>query len=110
MNGQEISVALVEKLTVIFVVLNDGSLGMVKHGQRLSGAEQIGYELPAVDFAMQAASMGIPSHVICSPGDFDAIDFSAMLERKGPTLLDVRIDGEEVPPMQVRMKVLRAEQ
>jgi hypothetical protein len=29
-----------------------------------------------------------------------------MLQRKGPTLLDVRIDGEEVPPMMRRIEIL----
>lgn len=107
MNGQEISVAAVEQLTVVFVILNDGALGMVKHGQRLAGAEPTAFELPAVDFRMQAESMGIPGHIIRSPGDMEALDMAAIFSRKGPTLLDVRIDGEEVPPMSLRMKTLR---
>ncbi len=106
MNGQEISVAAAEQLTVIFVILNDSSLGMVKHGQRLAGAEPTAFELPMVDFRMQAQSMGIPGHIIHSPEDMDALDMDAIMARKGPTLLDVRIDGEEVPPMSLRMKTL----
>ena len=46
MNGQEITVAAELGLPVIYIVLNDGALGMVKHGQRLAGAEPIGFELP----------------------------------------------------------------
>lgn len=106
MNGQEISVAAAEGLTVIFVILNDSALGMVKHGQRLAGAEPIAFELPTVDFRLQAESMGIPGYVIRSPEDMAALDMAAILSRKGPTLLDVRIDGEEVPPMNLRMKTL----
>jgi acetolactate synthase I/II/III large subunit len=106
MNGQEISVAAAEQLTVVFVILNDGALGMVKHGQRLAGAERTAFELPVVDFRMQAQSMGIPGHIIRSPEDMDALDMQAIMSRKGPTLLDVRIDGEEVPPMNLRMKTL----
>lgn len=106
MNGQEITVAAELGLPVLYVVLNDGALGMVKHGQRLAGAEPIGFELPKVDFALMAQSMGIPGHVIRSPNDLDALDFKALLSRPGPTLLDVRIDGEEVPPMNLRMKTL----
>ncbi|WP_457423545.1 thiamine pyrophosphate-binding protein [Roseateles sp. P5_E7] len=106
MNGQEITVAAELGLPVLYVVLNDGALGMVKHGQRLAGAEPIGFELPKVDFAMMAAAMGIPGHVIRSPADLDALDFNAILSRGGPTLLDIRIDGEEVPPMNLRMKTL----
>jgi len=106
MSGQEITVAAQQELPVIFVILNDSAYGMVMHGQRLAGAEQIGFELPQVDFSKMAAAMGIPSHVINGPEDFDQLDFATILRRKGPTLLDVRIDREEVPPMKVRMKTL----
>lgn len=106
MNGQEITVAAELGLPVLYVVLNDGALGMVKHGQRLAGAEPIGFKLPAVDFAALAAALGIPGQVIRSSQELDALDFDALLSRRGPTLLDVRIDGEEVPPMNLRMRTL----
>ena len=106
MSGQEITVAAMEGLTVVFVILNDGALGMVKHGQRLAHAEPIGYQLPEVNYCKLAESMGISGHVIHSPQELDNLDFDAILRRKGPTLLDVRIDGEEVPPMVLRMKTL----
>lgn len=106
MNGQEITVAAAQGLNVVFVVLNDGALGMVKHGQRLAGAEPIGFELPRVDYRLMAQAMGIPGHVIESPQDLEKIDFNTIIRRQGPTLLDVRIDGEEPVPMGVRMKTL----
>ncbi len=106
MNGQEITVAAAMGLPVLFVVLNDGALGMVKHGQRIAGAEPIGFELPAVDYAALARALGVPGHVVQSPADLEALDFDAMLSRDGPTLLDVRIDGEEIPPMNLRMRTL----
>jgi len=106
MNGQEITVAAQEGLTVIFVILNDAALGMVKHGQRLAGAERVAFELPTVDFAKLAQALGVPGHVIHGPADFDALDMNEILNRKGPTLLDIRIDGEEVPPMDLRMQTL----
>lgn len=37
MSGQEITVAVECKLSLIFVILNDHSWGMIKHGQRLGG-------------------------------------------------------------------------
>jgi acetolactate synthase-1/2/3 large subunit len=106
MNGQEISVAVAEKLSIIFVVLNDQALGMVKHGQRLAGAESIGCDLPPTDFAALARAMGAEAHTIRAPEDLVKLDITAMCKRPGPTLLDVLIDGEEVPPMNVRMRVL----
>jgi acetolactate synthase-1/2/3 large subunit len=106
MSGLEMTVAVTERLTVVFIVLNDGALGMVKHGQRLAGAEPIAYELPQVEYAKLAESMGVPGYVIDTPQELDALDFDAILNRRGPTLLDVRVDPEEVPPMILRMKTL----
>lgn len=110
MNGQEISVAQSAGLPVIFVVLNDAALGMVMHGQRLAGAEPIGFELPQVDFSLMAKAFGIHAEVIQNEEDLQRLDFEALFARRGPTLLDVRIDAEQVPPMSVRMKVLGATQ
>ena len=106
MSGQEITVAAAERLPVVFVVLNDSAYGMVMHGQRIARAEPIGHELPEVDYRLMALAMGIPGHVIDAPSDFDALDFDEILSRRGPTMLDVRIDREEVPPMFQRLKAL----
>jgi acetolactate synthase-1/2/3 large subunit len=108
MNGQEITVAVQEKLNVVFVVLNDGWLGMVKHGQRLAGAEQVAVELPRVDFYAQAKALGANAHVIHSPQDLRDLDIAAICNRRWPTLLDVRIDPEAVPPLGLRVGVLRS--
>lgn len=106
MNGQEITVALQEGLPVIYVVLNDAALGMVKHGQRLTGAEPVGYELPAVDFAAMAQAMGIIGHTIRTPMDLEVLDIQEICARKGPTLLNVCIDPEEVAPIGLRARAL----
>lgn len=106
MNGQEISVAVAEGLNTVFVVLNDRALGMVKHGQRLAKAERIGCDMPATDFAMLARALGADGYTIKSASDLQALDVDAILTRGGPTLLDIHIDPEEVPPMNARMRVL----
>jgi acetolactate synthase-1/2/3 large subunit len=108
MNGQEITTAVAEGLGVIYVVLNDQALGMVKHGQRMGGAERVGYQLPPVDFAAMARACGVEAYTVVKPEDFDAIDFSALSRKRAPTLIDVRIDAEVVPPMGSRVRVLAA--
>jgi acetolactate synthase I/II/III large subunit len=108
MSGQEITVAVQEKLPVIFVILNDAALGMVKHGQRLATAEPIGFELPEIDYCAYAKAMGAAGYIIRSPQDLSDLDVSEICKRGGPTLLDVRIDREEVPPIGIRIKVLDA--
>src|SRR5690606_21673119 len=106
MSGQEITTALQENLNLLLVVLNDSALGMVRHGQRLSGGERIGHELPNIDFAKMAEAMGVEAYRIESMQQFDALDIPAILSRPGPCLLDIVVDREEVPPMGSRMKVL----
>ncbi len=109
MNGQEITVAIQEHLTIIFVILNDSALGMVKHGQKLTGAEEIGSMLPKVNFADMAKSMGANAYRIESPEQLDNLDFDEICKRKGPTLLDILIDVNEVPPIAMRTNVLKGE-
>lgn len=106
MSGQEITVALQHNLSVIYVILNDSTLGMVKHGQQLGGGEPIGFELPIVDYAKVARAMGAQAFTLKKPEDFINLDFSHIYNTNGPTLLDVYIDGDEIPPMGSRMKVL----
>lgn len=107
MSGQELTVAIEQKLTVIFIILNDSALGMVKHGQRMSGAEPIGFELPRVNFAALANALGAPGIIIESPQDLADLDINSLCSRPGPTLLDVRVDPEEIPPIGSRIKILK---
>ncbi|MCF6355682.1 MAG: thiamine pyrophosphate-binding protein [Candidatus Polarisedimenticolaceae bacterium] len=106
MAGQEITVAVQEALPIIFILLNDSSLGMVKHGQRLGGAEPIGHKLPEIDYCAFAKVLGAYGETVHSPEDLAKLDFNEMLQRPGPTLIDVYIDKDEVPPLASRTKVL----
>ncbi len=107
MSGQEISVAVVQHLPVLFIVLNDQALGMVKHGQRMTGAESIGCVLPVVDFAQIARAQGAKAYTIRTVEDFEQLEWTELLVAACPTLLDIQIDPEEVPPMNARVKTLR---
>lgn len=106
MNGQEMTVALQMGLTVIYVILNDSSLGMVRHGQQLSKAESIGTQLPTVNFKQFAESMGIEAFVIRSPSDFSMLDITEICKKPDPTVLDVYVDSDEVPPIGLRVDLL----
>lgn len=106
MNGQEITVALQHNLTVIYVILNDSSLGMVRHGQNLSKTESIGTQLPKVNFKQFAESMGIEAFIIRSPSDLSMLNIQAICQKSAPTVLDVYIDTEEVPPIGLRIDSL----
>lgn len=99
MSGQEITVAVEQGLPVIFVVLSDQGYGLIRHGHRALGKERVDFDIPPVDFAMMARAAGAEAHTIREAGDFDLIDWQALAERQGPTLLDVMIDPEERPPL-----------
>jgi acetolactate synthase-1/2/3 large subunit len=116
MSGQEITTAAQEKLPVVMVILNDNAYGMIMHGQRLACAEQIGYRLAGdydepinknlINFAAMAESMGIEGIVIETPEQLEAIEFERLFNKNSPTIIDIRIDADEVPPMGSRIKVL----
>lgn len=108
MSGQEITVAIQEKLPVIYVILNDSAFGMVKHGQRLTGGEAIAFDLPKIDFALFANAMGVQAYIIETADDLLQLDAQAICAHPGPTLLDVRIDAEEPPPIGGRTDFLKA--
>ncbi len=106
MAGQEITVALQHNLPVVYVVFNDSALGMVKHGQKLGGAEQIGYALPIINYAKIADAMGIEGIQVRTIDELMAIDWQRLGDKKGPTMIDLTIDPSEVPPMGQRVKGL----
>lgn len=108
MSAQEITVAAQQKLPIVFLILNDSAMGMVMHGQKMGNQESIGWELTEVNFAGMAKAMGVDGVVVETPEQLDALDFSALFANAGPTLLDVRIDRNEVPPMGDRIKGLAA--
>jgi acetolactate synthase-1/2/3 large subunit len=108
MAAQEITVAAQQSLSVVFLILNDSALGMVRHGQQLGDQESIGWELNTINFSAMAEAMGVSSMVIETAKELGTIDFRKLFRRKGPTLLDVRIDSLEVPPMGDRIKGLAA--
>jgi acetolactate synthase I/II/III large subunit len=106
MAGQEITVALQHQIPVIYIVLNDGVLGMVKHGQKLGGAEEVGFELPNINYAKMAEAMGIQGIRVETPEQLVEIDWQRLGSKKAPTLIDLVIDVNETPPMGQRVKGL----
>jgi acetolactate synthase-1/2/3 large subunit len=106
MSGGEVSVALQEQLNVVFLILNDAEYGMVKHGQRMGSGELTAHTLTQVDFVKWGASMGVPGFYIKTVNDLENLDLAEILSNKGPVILDVYIDSEEVPPMRSRLQAL----
>jgi acetolactate synthase-1/2/3 large subunit len=107
MNAQEVSVAQQLGLNVVFMVLNNGVLGTIRHGQRMRGLENAANELPGTDFALMAQAMGIASWRIRSLDELDALGVESLFCRGGPVLLDVLVDPEIAPPIGQRVRNLQ---
>lgn len=106
MSSHEIGVAVQHQLPILFIVLNDAAYGMVKFGQRMSEAEPIGWQLNEVDFAALAMAQGADGKIITTAVELEELDLKTLFSAKRPTVLDVRIDKNEVPPMMDRVKNL----
>ncbi|NVN90351.1 MAG: thiamine pyrophosphate-binding protein [Desulfuromonadales bacterium] len=99
MSAQEITVAVEQRLPVIFVILNDQAYGLIRHAHRVHGSEAVDFSIPTVDFAMMARSTGAQAFTIRGIEDFEHIDWQALAAHQGPSLLDVIIDPEATPPL-----------
>lgn len=106
MCGGEISAAVQEKLPIIFIILNDHSLGMIHHGQMLAKAEQIGTDLSTVNFSLLGEAMGAIGKIIKSVKDLEQIDFEKILKGDRPLVLDIHVDPDQVPPIAARVQAL----
>jgi acetolactate synthase-1/2/3 large subunit len=99
MGGQEITVAVEYKLPVVFIILNDGGYGMVNHRHRQISKRPLQLNFYRADFALLAQALGAQSYTTHSIAEFQALDFAEICRRPGPTVIDVQIDPEAVPPM-----------
>jgi acetolactate synthase-1/2/3 large subunit len=92
MSGMEALVAVREQLPILFVVFNDGRYNMVHHGMRQIFGEASQYAAPHIDFALWARSFGLPALVLRDPDELGSDPMRKLLARKGPALIDARID------------------
>jgi len=107
MSSLELTVAVEQNLPVTYVILNDSSLGMVRHGQQLSGAESIGHEIAHVRFDQLAVACGAHGIRVESQTELEAIEKCWVeADDRGPCVIDVRIDRTAVPPMADRVRGL----
>ena len=57
-----------------------------------------------------AEAMGAFGSIINSPEQLNELDINAICNRSGPTLLDIRTDPDEVPPISMRTNILAGNQ
>ncbi|MEW6516570.1 MAG: biosynthetic-type acetolactate synthase large subunit [candidate division FCPU426 bacterium] len=96
MNMQELSTAVVNKLPVKIILLNNGFLGMVRqwqelfHGKRYSSTNIA----DSVDFVKLAEAFGATGLRVNKPEDVEAV-LKQAFDTPGPVLVDCHVEREE---------------
>lgn len=107
MSSLELTVAVEQNLPVTYVILNDSCLGMVRHGQRMGGAEPIAHAIAPVRFDQLARACGAQGFRVDNRAELEQIPREFFTDDDaGPALIDVVIDREAVPPMADRVRAL----
>ena len=91
MSIHVLSTAKQYNLPVVFVVMNNSELGMVRHGQ---GDRCISTEFQGDDFSRIAESFGCCGIRVDKPSDFSS-SMRVALASSRPTVIDVIINREE---------------
>ncbi len=109
MNGFEIATAVNYNIPVIWVVFNNAMLGMVHHGRRLFAQpipDGLTPHFKRINFAQVAEGLGARGIRIEKPGEITHDFMTDVLASGQPTVVDVLIDDEAVPPIHARIKTV----
>ena len=106
MNGMELVTAAEYGVRVIWIVENNNMHGITWHGSKLVGARvplaSVRYKRP-LEVAAIARAMGLAAWVVDGPGQIQNAVKEA-LQHAGPSLIEVRVDGNIAPPLGDRAK------
>lgn len=107
MNGMEIHTAVDHEVPVVWIVANNGGHGMVYHGEkRQFGGKFVSSRFrKPIEVARVAEGLGARVAKVERPDDIGGAIKSA-LSHAGPTVIEVVIDAEEMPPMRMRIETL----
>ena len=106
MNGMELVTAAEYGIPVIWIVENNNMHGITWHGSKLVGSrvplDCVRNKRP-LEVAAIARAMGLSAWVVDAPGQIQGIVREA-LQQVGPSLIEVRVDGNISPPLGDRAK------
>ncbi|MCX6694119.1 MAG: thiamine pyrophosphate-binding protein [Methanomicrobiales archaeon] len=99
MNGMEVATAVNYNVPVVWVIMNNGRLGLIHALQRYTfGDDTILTKFSQVDFARIAEGLGAVGVRVTCPGELTrALPEAIRSER--PTVIDCIIDPDELPPV-----------
>lgn len=106
MNGMEIATAVNYNIPVVWIVFNNGLIGLVHRGFNSFYNDSIATTFKRVDFVKVAEGLGATGFKVEKPGELTATLRQAVKLQK-PCVLDVYIDPEESAPMGSRIRALK---
>ena len=98
MTLQELATAKTEGIPVVFCVINNGSLGMVRQWQELfydKRYSSVGLGFGVPDFVKLAEAYQMPGFYCETVEDIDATLDKALAVKDSPVLIDFRVDTDE---------------
>jgi acetolactate synthase-1/2/3 large subunit len=106
MNGMELLTAAEYDVPVVWIVENNNMHGITWHGSKMVGSrrplDSVVYKR-RLEVAAIARAMGLDAWVVDAPGKLqDAV--REALARRGPAVIEVRVDGNVMPPLGDRAK------
>lgn len=108
MHGMEVLTAKEYQLPILFVVINNARLGMVYHGHMLQYKRCLDdFSQERVSIAGIAGSLGLRSVEITSLDQLQSEHVQEWLSHGEPVVVEVIVDGNEIPPMGERVKFLQ---
>lgn len=100
MNGMEIATAVNYNIPVVWIVQNNSKLGLVHELQKFDlGEKTVSTTFKEVNIAKVAEGLGARGYRIKKPGELSEI-LPKAIESQIPTVIDVIIDPDEVPPLE----------
>ncbi len=109
MNGFEVATAVNYNIPVVWIIFNNAMLGMVYHGRKLFKQpipEGIPSQYRRVNFAKVAEGLGARGIRIEKENEITDELIQDIMATGQPTVLDVWIDEEVVPPIHSRIKTV----
>ena len=103
--NNEISTAVQYQIPAVWIVLNDGHYNMCKKGSMMQGFKGMDVEIPQVNFAEIARSMGADGMCVEKESDIQAVLEKAMASEQ-PFVIDVIIDSTQDAPIGNRIQSL----
>ncbi|RMH66177.1 MAG: biosynthetic-type acetolactate synthase large subunit [Calditrichaeota bacterium] len=99
MNIQELITAVAYKLPIVFVIINNSFLGMVRQWQELFYDEKYSFTDLSdsnPDFVQAARAFGMPAYATDDPVRVDALIEKGLSRGEGPVLLEFKVVKEDM--------------